>query len=210
MPNNASAAKRIIGYIDGFNLYFGLKSKGWKRYYWLDMWQLAENLIRQGSLVGVKYFTACVRANPPKEARQQAFLGALRTHRPSLEIIYGHYLLKNWQCRKCAAVWRSSEEKKTDVNIATQMLSDAFRDKFDTAFVISGDSDIAPPIELIRADIPNKNVIVAFPPNRFSAELKRVATSSFHINQKVVRTALLPNPVIKLDGTELCKPLKWK
>ena len=210
MLNNASTSKRIVAYIDGFNLYFGLREKGWKRYYWLDVWQLSENLIRKGHLVGVKYFTACVRGDPPKEARQQALLGALHTHRPSLEVIYGHYLHKNWQCRKCGAVWRSSEEKKTDVNIATQLLSDAFRDRFDTAFVISGDSDIAPPIELIRADMPNKNVIVAFPPNRFSAELQRVAASSFHINQKAIRTALLPNPVIKPNGTELWKPLEWK
>ncbi len=27
---------RVIVYIDGFNLYFGLKSKGWRRYFWLN------------------------------------------------------------------------------------------------------------------------------------------------------------------------------
>ena len=28
---------RVIVYVDGFNLYYGLRSKGWKRFYWLDI-----------------------------------------------------------------------------------------------------------------------------------------------------------------------------
>lgn len=37
---------RVIAYIDGFNLYFGLKSKGFKKYYWLDLSALAYILQR--------------------------------------------------------------------------------------------------------------------------------------------------------------------
>ena len=36
--------ERIIAYIDGFNLYFGLRAKGWKRYYWLNLRAMCENL----------------------------------------------------------------------------------------------------------------------------------------------------------------------
>ena len=35
--------ERVIAYVDGFNLYFGLKSKGWQRYYWLDVPALVGN-----------------------------------------------------------------------------------------------------------------------------------------------------------------------
>ena len=46
-------------YVDGLNLYHGLKSRGWRRYYWLNLRRLAERLLRPGqSLVAVKYFTA--------------------------------------------------------------------------------------------------------------------------------------------------------
>ena len=38
--------ERVITYIDGFNLYFGLKTKGWKRYYWLDLQKLTMNLLK--------------------------------------------------------------------------------------------------------------------------------------------------------------------
>jgi hypothetical protein len=33
--------ERVIAYVDGFNLYFGLKSKGWQRYFWLNIPALA-------------------------------------------------------------------------------------------------------------------------------------------------------------------------
>lgn len=38
-------SRRVITYIDGFNLYFGLKSKGWKRYYWIVLVRLANAIV---------------------------------------------------------------------------------------------------------------------------------------------------------------------
>jgi hypothetical protein len=40
---------RTIAYIDGFNLYYGLRSKGWKRYYWLNLQMLAQNFFQPDS-----------------------------------------------------------------------------------------------------------------------------------------------------------------
>ncbi len=49
--------QRVFVYIDGFNLYFGLKSKGWKRYYWLNLARLAENLLKPSqNLAMIRYF----------------------------------------------------------------------------------------------------------------------------------------------------------
>jgi hypothetical protein len=39
---------RVIAYVDGFNLYFGLRSKGWRKYYWLDLVAMASALVKQG------------------------------------------------------------------------------------------------------------------------------------------------------------------
>lgn len=36
--------QRVITYIDGFNLYFGLKQAGLKRYYWLDVAALGQRI----------------------------------------------------------------------------------------------------------------------------------------------------------------------
>ena len=83
-------------------------------------------------------------------------------------------------------------EKMTDVNIAVELLSDAFQDRYDTAFLISADSDLVPPINRIRLLFPKKNVIVAFPPDRFSKELDKYASASFTIGRAKIAKSLFP------------------
>lgn len=66
----ASAIQRVSVYVDGFNLYYGLKSKGWRHYYWLDLRRLSEKLLRPGQrLVMVRYFTARVSAQTKASRR---------------------------------------------------------------------------------------------------------------------------------------------
>lgn len=72
-------------YIDGFNLYHGLKARHGRTYLWLDLGTLAHRLLKPGqALAGVKYFTASVRNNPAALARQNAYIGALRQSGPCL------------------------------------------------------------------------------------------------------------------------------
>lgn len=157
--------ERVITYIDGFNLYFGLKSKGWRRFYWLDVHRLSLNLLRPNQqLDGVKYFTSRVSdspRDPGKDRRQAAYLEAVETL-PLTTCFYGHYLGKRMECRNCHAVWQTHEEKMTDVNVAVEMLTDAYRNSFDVALLISGDSDLSGPIERIKELFPTKRVIGAF------------------------------------------------
>ena len=72
--------QRVAVYIDGFNLYYGLRAKGWRRYFWLDVRRLSEKLLRPNQhLVEVHYFTASVVPepnNPGKFKRQKTFLEA--------------------------------------------------------------------------------------------------------------------------------------
>ena len=83
---------------DGFNLYYGLRSKGWRRYYWLDLRSLSEQLLRPGQrLVMVRYFTAGVFAepgDPDKPVRQNTYLEALETL-PNLHIHQGYHVAKD-------------------------------------------------------------------------------------------------------------------
>ena len=131
---------RVAVYIDGFNLFYGIRSKGWRRYYWLDIYRLAQNLlIPDQSLAAVKYFTARIHDDPQdpgKRARQNAYLDALATL-PSLSIHYGYFLPKTRRCPYCDGALHTYEEKMTDVNISVELLADAYEDTFDTAIVIS-------------------------------------------------------------------------
>ena len=181
------SAERVIVYIDGFNLYYGMRSKRWQRYYWLDVSQLASNLLKAGqTLTSVKYFTSRVSSttrDPNKSTRQHTYLEALETL-ANVDIFYGHYLEKTVKCFTCGAKWRLPEEKMTDVNIAVEMMADAFQDCWDTALLISGDSDLTAPIMNIRHSFPAKRVVVAFPPNRHSAQLQKVAHAYFTIGRR--------------------------
>ena len=101
-------------------------------------------------------------------------------------------------------------EKMTDVNIAVEMLADAFLDSFDVAILISADSDLTGPIRHIRKLFPAKQVIIAFPPSRFSYELTKVANATFPIGRKKFAESIFPDQVTKTDGHNLKRPDRWK
>jgi hypothetical protein len=106
---------------------------------------LASALLKQDQqLHKVHYFTSRIRStknNLPDIQRQTTYLEELACQ-SGLDIHWGHFLEKPRQCRACGAQWLSYEEKMTDVNMAVQMLTDAYKDLFDTAILISGDSDL--------------------------------------------------------------------
>ena len=122
--------------------------------YWSIQREFAENRHR---------FTAFVADS----ATSDRLLDALSTLTP-LTLHYGHYLPKTSTCRQCGSRWITHEEKMTDVNIAAQLLCDAYDDHFDTALILSGDSDLNTPVKIILTRFPDKKVIVVFPPRSLS------------------------------------------
>ena len=203
---------RVAVYVDGFNLYYGLRSKDWRRYYWLDLRQLSAQLLKIGQqLVLVRYFTAGVFAepqDPDKPVRQNIYLEALETL-PDFHIHKGYFVAKQQRCAACGAVWQTYEEKTTDVNIAVELLGDALDDGFDTAIVVSGDGDLAGPIREVRRRYPQKRIVVAFPPGRHSAGLRNAASAFFTIGRDALRDSQFPPQVTKADGYVLTRPQKW-
>jgi len=204
--------QRVISYVDGFNLYFGLKSKSWKRYYWLNLCALSSAFLKpKQQFQHCHYFTARIRhagGNSQDVRRQSIWLDALDTL-PDLTSHYGHYLPKVQTCHQCHATWTRHEEKMTDVNIATQLLVDAYENNFDTAIVVSADSDLTAPIQHIRQRFADKRVIVAFPPGRRSDQLKRTANGSFVIGQDKLRRSLMPTTITTATGHRLHQPAEW-
>ncbi len=205
------AERRVMVYVDGFNLYYGLRAKGWRRFYWLDMRALSENLLRRGQrLAGVRYFTTRIAGNEQaKRRRQSKYLEALAS-RGGVTIHYGHYLAKRRQCRSCGARWTVYEEKMTDVNIAVELMGDAQDDRFDTAIVLSADSDLSAPVEAVIERYPDKRAIAVFPPRRRSDRLRRAASASFTVGRKVLKDSQMPDRVVKADGFALKRPARWR
>src|SRR5258708_6794882 len=110
--------ERVIVYIDGFNLYYGMRESGLGRYLWLDLCLFSKNLIQQGqSLIAVKYFTSRIARPESKRKRQVAFLDALGTLDPALlSIGYGNYQSAPFTCPQCDRESDVQNEKQTDVN----------------------------------------------------------------------------------------------
>ena len=98
----------------------------------------------------------------------------------------------------------------TDVNIAVELLGDAQDDAFDTAIIVSGDSDLRGPVQAVRSRYPDKRVIIAFPPRRHSVALRNVATGAFIIGRDVFRDSQFPEQVAKPDGYMLTRPPRWQ
>jgi len=220
MPLPTPPSVRVVLYVDGFNLYHGLRDTGLQRYYWLDIRALGQNLLKTNQTLSLaKYFTAHISGPRPgdtsqrareldaKRKRQSDYLEALKTL-PDFQMFYGHYLVKSVQCRQCRATWEKSEEKMTDVNIAVELILDAHDDRFDTALVVSGDSDQVPPVRAIRARFPHKRIVVAFPPGRHSVDLGRAAHGYFTIGRDVLSKSQFPDRVVKPGGYVLQRPAR--
>lgn len=210
---NSNPQSRVITYIDGFNLYFGLRSKGWRKYYWLDVVRLSKALLKPNQrLAEVHYFTSriCTNGyNAEDIRRQDLYLEALTTLR-NLTLHFGHYLDKSRRCRACGTQWKEYEEKMTDVNIAVQLLTDAFEDRFDVALLISADSDLTTPVRQVLSQFEGKRIVIARPPGRNSVSLCRIASGYFTIGEAKLRSAQLPAQVTRADGFVLTRPLHWR
>lgn len=202
-------SEKVIAYIDGFNLYFGLKEKGWSCYYWLNVYVLCRNLLTPPQqLIIVKYFTSRIPGPPDKSKRQSTFLDALGTV-TEIKPYFGKYQTTPVPCDKCGHLNEFPEEKMTDVQISSEMVSDAHLAKYDTALLMTGDRDLVPAIERIRSDFPNKRVVVAFPPLRTNTDLKGVANAYIHVTEEVLKKSLFPLQIPTIGGYILECPLSW-
>lgn len=112
----AKAKERVVYYIDGFNLYFGMKESNWRRYYWLNVRQLAKDMLfSHQELVGLYYFTSRISSPEDKRLRQNAYLDALEAT-DGIEVRYGQFYGQPFTCPICKGKGRVPAEKTTDVN----------------------------------------------------------------------------------------------
>ncbi len=202
--------QRVIAYVDGYNLYYGLREKKWKHFYWLNIQAMVGHLLRPNqALVATKYFTTIVRQPKDRHKRQAVYLEALQTLQ-DFHIYYGHFLADTVQCYNCGHTRATHHEKMTDVNISVELMSDAFQDRLDMALLVSGDGDLAGVIETVQQLFDQKRVVVAFPPKRVSHALKQAASGYVHVGRRELEKSVFPDEVIKPDGHVLRRPREWR
>lgn len=201
---------RVVAYIDGFNLYFGLKAGYGRRYHWLDLQALVTSLLPPDQeLREVLYFTARVKNDHGAALRQSTYLDALSAHCQHVYRVEGRFQQKPRVCNSCGASWIGYEEKETDVNIATALIEDAVEDRYDTAILVSGDSDLRPAVAAVKRLRPGKRIVAAFPPGRHSRVLVRAVDAYVPISHTTVRNSQLPATVVTKGGVRLIRPAYW-
>jgi uncharacterized LabA/DUF88 family protein len=162
-------------YVDAFNLYYGCLLK--TPYKWINLHSFCQATFPSDQINRIRYFTARVKARPSdpgQPVRQDTLFRALRTL-PNLTIHEGSYIEKPVTlpvhpipappARPQFATVVRSEEKGSDVNLATYLLIDAFDNDYEGAVIVSNDSDLAEPIRLVRTKF-QKRVIGLFPCSR--------------------------------------------
>jgi hypothetical protein len=203
-------------YVDGFNLYYGALKK--TPYKWLDIAALCRLALPGDTINRIRYFTARVQPDPrdsDKPTRQQLYLRALATI-PNLSIHFGHFLVSQprvvlanpqpGQPRTVEVI--KTEEKGSDVNLATYMLLDGFDGDYELAVVISNDSDLLTPISVVRYRL--GLTVGLLNPHRKnpSVVLQREANFFRDIRQGPVSASQFPTALTDARGT-FTKPTSW-
>jgi uncharacterized LabA/DUF88 family protein len=207
--------RRTYIYVDGFNLYYGALRGS--PYRWLDLERLCRHLLPSNDIRRINYYTARIGErpeNPDQPIRQDTYLRALGT-RPLVRVKLGHYLRHSVFMRlanppadgpKFARVIKT-EEKGSDVNLATHLVSDAYEDAFDAAVLITNDSDLREPVDLVRRRL-GKPVGVLNPHKHPSVALTKVATFFKTIRPGVLRASQFPDTLADAKGS-FQKPAGW-
>ena len=101
-----------------------------------------------------------------------------------------------------------TQEKGSDVNLATFLLLDGFRGEYEQAVVVSDDFDLKTPIELLRAEL-GLRVGVLNPHQNTSHALRQAADFYRPIRRGVVAASLFPPAVLDARGRRITKPRGW-
>ena len=204
-------------YIDGFNLYYrALKNTPFR---WLNLRRLVETLFPQDNIGKVCYFTARLDVrptNPGQPQRQLIYLRALATL-PNLDIHYGTFrsgtkrrpLAEPVQGLPTQVVVRDSEEKGSDVNLATRLLVDGFNGEYEQAVVLSNDADFAGAMRYVRDSL-GLRVTLVNPDARVSSprDLANTATYVKRLWRSHLRRSQFPE-TIRDDVGIITKPDGW-
>jgi hypothetical protein len=202
-------------YIDGFNLYYrALKNTPYK---WLNVATLCQLLLPRNQIQQINYYTAHVTArpnDPGQPMRQQTYLRALRTL-PHLSIVLGTFLTSEVWALKAGnppsqieyVKIVKTEEKGSDVNIASHLLRDGFQQRYEAAVLITNDSDLVEPIKIVRQEL-GLPIGILNPSQHPNPTLVRAASFIRSIRAGVLRASQFPLTLTDQAGT-FSKPAAW-
>ncbi len=167
--------KRVMIFIDGSNFYHGLRANMGKTN--IDFAKLSKQLCGSGrELVRAYYYNVPLNKDDDLERykKQQNFLEQLY-ETPLLTVSLGRLERRG----------STYVEKGIDVNIAVDMLTQAFSNGYDVGILVSGDADYVKMVEEVKRL--GKHVEVAYFTMGQSFHLRNVADRMIILNESVLK-----------------------
>jgi uncharacterized LabA/DUF88 family protein len=208
-------------YIDGFNLYYALRER-FPECKWLDLRKVAERLYPADDIQRVRYFTAKVTArpsDPTQPQRQQTYLRALET--TNVEPHFGQFSthprhmhrVETCQVAGCPSPDKAhvlrTEEKGSDVALASYLLRDSFVKEMDIAIVLTNDTDLAAPLQIARGELGMAIALVS--PHKYAHEnLRAHADSVKKLRRGLLEASQLPLTLHDANGRAIHCPPSWR
>jgi uncharacterized LabA/DUF88 family protein len=206
---------RTAAFIDGFNLYHAVEDSKLNHFKWLDLRAMCQVFAPypQFDLVDIYYFSAYATWRPGAYRRHLEYVRALQVNR--VTPVLGQFKEKTRGCFSCGSTWQTHEEKETDVNIALYMLDGAYQDEYDRAILVSADSDLAPPVRMVKSRFPMKSVKIITPIGRHHSMSLVNAAGGLKQVKKLQEVhldhCLLPDEVCDLSGNIVAtRPASYK
>jgi hypothetical protein len=206
---------RVRAYIDGLNLFYG-SLKGKPNLKWLDVVGLVDALMPNDSVEHVRYFSAPVsgKVDPGCPRRQEIYLRALRTL-PRFSDHLGRFrthpvdmpLATPASGGPRVARVIKTEEKGSDVNLATYLLIDGMDGLYEEALVISNDSDLVEPVGVANHRFGRIHVVR--PNAHYNGQVAAAAASYSSIPNGVLLACQMPSTVRLANGKVVTRPTEW-
>jgi len=211
--------KNVAFLIDGFNLYHSIedieRSSG-VCLKWLNLHTLCKSFMylfgKDYNLYKIFYFTAIAYhyVEMDKVERHENYIKCLES--TGIEVIRGRFKEKTEYCPLCKKEYVGHVEKQTDIAISSKLLELLYANDHNhcEGFVlVTGDSDLTPAIKIAKIVNPLADIRFAFPVNRKSEELARLAPKSFKLREGHYLANQFKDPIKLADGTVICKPPSW-
>jgi uncharacterized LabA/DUF88 family protein len=212
---------RVTAFVDGFNLYHGIKEMVGARadvygrspnhLKWVDLWKLVLAFTKpsQETLAKVYYFSAYAKWLEQPYRRHMAYVAALKG--VGVTVVLGEFKERKHLCKRCQTVYTSHEEKETDVNLALWLLRDAMTRSFDKAIIVTGDADLKPAVQMVRDHDPGLLVHSLLPENRHRAahDFRKVCHESHKFGIGHLERSLLPEVLNAPDGRLILRPPEY-
>jgi uncharacterized LabA/DUF88 family protein len=170
--------ERVMIFIDGSNLYHSLKNHFNRTD--IDIGKFCRKLAARRQLVRIYYYNASVgqKQEPELYKQQQAFFAGVSAI-PYTELRLGRLVYTNWPSVP-------PYEKGTDVQLATDMLTHAYKNNYDEGILVAGDNDYAGAVQAIKDN--GKHIEVAlFGKQGTSQQLRTVADKVITINARLLK-----------------------